>query len=654
MNCSDSSILRSVVKVDPQKCINCHQCISVCPSKYCNNGSGEFIEVDPELCIGCGACIRNCKHDARYGLDDFDKFLESLQTKKSVVAIVAPAVASNFPDLYLNLNGWLKDIGVKAVFDVSFGAELTVKSYLDAINSMNLQHVIAQPCPALVTYIELHHPELIKYLAPADSPMMHTMRMIREYYTEWKNSEIVIISPCFAKRREFDEVGIGDYNVTFKSLDRYFKQNNILLKNYKKEEYDNPSAERAVLFSTPGGLLRTAQREVPGVEASARKIEGLHNIYPYLDNFIKSINNGSAPLLLDCLNCEAGCNGGPGTLNEEKTVDEIEVLVEKRNKEAQELYLKNAGVFGKKRALQNLEKNINRYWKPGLYYRTYVNRSQNVNKKVRTPTVSELLNVNKSMYKYKKEDMLNCCSCGYSSCEKMAIAIFNGLNKAENCRHFQEENIKKMQETAMKNSINNRKKVIGEVLDSFHDAMESLTSVSQASDELSATINIIAANSEKAHVSSSEMSAQAVSVSSLMKKLGVAASEISIIVKTIAEISSQTNLLAINATIEAALAGDAGKGFAVVADEVKKLAGKASIASNDIKNKISGVQNSINNAIKNVDCIAVLMKDSELTVDNIAESITNQASVTKEIASNISKTLSNVECGIDRISKFDQ
>ena len=63
--------------------------------------------------------------------------MKALSEKKEVVAIVAPAVAPNFRGKELELNGWLKSIGVKAVFDVSFGAELTTKSYINHINKNN-------------------------------------------------------------------------------------------------------------------------------------------------------------------------------------------------------------------------------------------------------------------------------------------------------------------------------------------------------------------------------------------------------------------------------------------------------------------------------------------------------------------------------------
>lgn len=644
--------LRELVKVDPEKCVNCHQCISVCPSKYCNDGSGDYVKVDPELCIGCGACITICSHNARYGCDDFEQFIQALKENKKVVAVVAPSIASNFPNAYLNFNGWLKSIGVKASFDASFGAELTVKSYLEAVKRSEQKHIIAQPCPAIVGYIENYHPELLKYLAPADSPMMHTMRMIREFYKKWSDAEFVIISPCYAKKREFDEVGIGNYNVTFKSFNTYFSDNNIILTHFNAEPYDNPPAERAVLFSTPGGLLRTALREVPDAGSSIRKIEGRHTIYHYLDSFEDTVKKGVAPLIVDCLNCEAGCNSGPGTLNGEKSFDEIEALIEKRNKAAQQEYLKEAGFLGKKRALSILHKNINSKWKPGLYNRKYVDRSFSVKQKIKIPSLKQQDEIDHSMYKFKESDFLNCCSCGYGSCEQMTVAIFNGLNKPSNCRHFQEIDIVKTQERLAQNSLENRKNIIKEVQASFQDAVNSLMSISSASEEMSATINEVATSSEKAHYASTEMSIKASAISTLMEKLGAMAREINVIVKTIADISAQTKLLAINASIESATAGDAGRGFTVVANEVKELARKASSASDDIKEKIQGVQASIANAVTDVENVTVLIKNLENIVTGIATSIKEQSSVTQDIAANIARTLSNVKNGISHVAKI--
>lgn len=262
--------LPKVVDVIPEKCVNCQACIKVCPVKYCNDASGDYVKVIPELCVGCGECLFACTHGARIPVDDFEAFMNDLKRGEKMVAIVAPGVAANFPN-YLKLNGWLKSLGVEAFFDVSFGAELTIKSYVEHIKQNNPKTVIAQPCPALVTFIEIYHPELLEYLAPADSPMLHTIKMVKEFYPKYRNHKVAVISPCVAKKREFYETKLGDYNVTFASIYNYLKNNRINLESYPEVPFENPPAERAVEFSTPGGLMKTALRDVPNLEGHIRK-----------------------------------------------------------------------------------------------------------------------------------------------------------------------------------------------------------------------------------------------------------------------------------------------------------------------------------------------------------------------------------------------
>ncbi len=427
--------LTPVIHIEEEKCVSCHACVTVCPVKFCNIGTGAALRVDHDTCIGCGACVAACTHNARHIIDDFPRFLKALDEKKPLVVIVAPSIVANFPDTYRRILGWLRSQGVAAIFDVGFGAELTVQSYAKYMETETPPVLISQPCPVIVSFLEIHHPELLPWLAPIGSPMQHTMQMIRAFYPQYADAEIAAISPCIAKRREFDAIGLGDYVVTFLALDRYFRGHGIDLSRFPESDFDSPPAERAVLFPMPGGLLKATARDVENIEDRTRVIEGVGSVYEYLKKLPEMIRLGRNPLLIDCLNCEFGCNAGPAAIAGERSPDDLEWFVKKRAKE-----LRKQHDFQSESALQSIRETIAKFWQPGMNSRRYQDLSENITWK--TPSEEEIQAIFRTrLAKTSVKDELNCGGCGYNSCREMAIAIYNNLMGADHCYVWQQRNL---------------------------------------------------------------------------------------------------------------------------------------------------------------------------------------------------------------------
>ncbi len=694
-----------VITVQEEKCVNCHACIQVCPTKICNNGAKDIIELNAETCVGCGLCIRACSHEARIAVDDFDEAMSVLKWREPVVAIVAPSIAANFPGQYLRVNGWLKHLGVEAVFDVSFGAELTIKSYVEYIKAANPPLVIASPCPTIVEFIRIYQPSLLPYLAPIDSPMVHTIKMIRRYYPRYASHRMLVVSPCLEKRKEFSDVGLTHtYNVTYRSLEAYFHAEGVNLNNYEEADFENTAAERAVLFSNPGGLARTLLREIPELTGKIRKIESPLHVYPYLKSLQGLLARGMQPRVIDCLNCDHGCNGGTGTNNQSKNIEELEYYVELRNRDMQERYRKK-GVLADARTRKQIHGILNQYWEPDLYSRKFYDRSS-VNS-IMQPDSKELQQIYFRMKKRREEDFLHCNACGYRTCEGMAVAIFNGLNKPENCHHFirasleeqhneLEEKTQRLKafteelevshveisqsnvelqttnrtlerEHQLKLDLNARLASSLKMLEKEHEQLqqkttqiedyvrqlqESNTKMEEAHSKMEAEqqekLRLALIVSQRLHelelnnrhisemaVTLSKMSgAQAEEITRLISEISSISGIIeglNAIVEAISDVSGSIDLLALNASIVAAQAGDSGRAFAIVAQEVKHLAENSRREVQKIVPLASSINATVVDTSKNANVLFNHFRNIDVLIEQVSLATKQISASTNEL-----------------------
>ncbi|UUX49517.1 methyl-accepting chemotaxis protein [Nisaea acidiphila] len=184
---------------------------------------------------------------------------------------------------------------------------------------------------------------------------------------------------------------------------------------------------------------------------------------------------------------------------------------------------------------------------------------------------------------------------------------------------------------------------------SSENVKEESIAVAAASEEANVNVNTVAAASEEMAQSIQEIGRQIEESTRIAREasdniertngtvegLANAADKIGQVVGLITDIAEQTNLLALNATIEAARAGEAGKGFAVVASEVKSLANQTGSATEDISGQVRSIQEIATEAVSAMRRIAETVEQINEISDQIAGAMGQQTQTTDEIARNI-------------------
>ena len=400
----------SVFNFSKANCQNCYKCLRTCPVKAIKI-KDEQAEIVEERCIDCGQCLIVCPQHAREIKSDLAEIKEAIANRKRVIASVAPSFAGAFEmDHAGQFVAALKTLGFYIVEETAVGAEVVAKFYKRYMEEQRMDNIITTSCPATNYLVQKYFPSLSKYLTPVVSPMLaHGKLMKHEYGME---SYVVFIGPCIAKKEEaveFEHEGIINAVLTFDELSKWLKEEKIVLRDLKPQDFDKKSYRGGSGFPLRGGVFESF------LEQGESPYEMIHvdGIKECMELF-RTIEEGKIHhVYVEANVCDGSCIGGLGMPQDGDSSFQKKKRIEDYVKQKE----KKPPFFS--------------YPSEGSIHLSKVFFEKPIVKK--QASEEEIDMILRKMGKYEAIDELNCSACGYNTCREKAQAVFEGMAEINMC-----------------------------------------------------------------------------------------------------------------------------------------------------------------------------------------------------------------------------